>query len=124
MSHREGCWCDACTIRELRVEVERLREFIRTAALNKGVPQSVVDAALAARLAEAEREADLYHTAMESLRSTKMKHGLCQPRERMACTHCNAVDRLDAMLAAYKGRRLVASLTGAAVSAGDVDGSR
>lgn len=25
MSHRQGCWCDACTIRELRTEVERLK---------------------------------------------------------------------------------------------------
>ena len=64
MSHREGCWCDACTIRELRAEVERLREFIRTAALNKGVPQSVVDAALAARLASADIEATSLLMAM------------------------------------------------------------
>lgn len=61
-----------------------------------------------ARLAEAERDAEKYHVAMTAWKRTKMEHGLCQPRSRKACSHCNAVDELDAMLAAYKGRRITA----------------
>lgn len=37
------------------------------------------------------------------LRDTKMKHGLCQPRERKACTACGAKEHLDEILSKWKG---------------------
>lgn len=40
---------------------------------------------------------------LDLLRATKMKHGICQPRERKACTACNAQEELDAILAKWKG---------------------
>jgi len=44
-----------------------------------------------------------YHKVMALLRSTKMEHGLCQPRSRRACTHCNAVDELNELISGYHG---------------------
>lgn len=49
----------------------------------------------------------LYNRVMSLLRSTRMEHGLCQPRERRACTHCNAVDDLNKMVDEYKGARII-----------------
>jgi len=49
---------------------------------------------------------DKYHNVMELLKQTKMKHGLCKPRERRACTHCNALDDLDKLISEYKGRKI------------------
>jgi hypothetical protein len=75
-----------------------------------------------ARLEEAERNAVLYFDAMDAWKRTKMKHGLCEPRSRKACSHCNAVDALDAMLSKYKGRRIVAhSAIDAARAAGSAE---
>lgn len=51
----------------------------------------------------------LYNRVMSLLRNTKMPHGLCEPRERKACTHCNAEEELDKMLSEYKGARIVQS---------------
>jgi len=48
-----------------------------------------------------------YNRVMGLLRNTKMPHGLCEPRERKACTHCNAVEELDKIIAEYKGARIV-----------------
>jgi len=48
-----------------------------------------------------------YNRVMGLLRNTKMPHGLCEPRERKACTHCNAVEELDKLIAEYKGARIV-----------------
>lgn len=50
-----------------------------------------------------------YNRLMLLLRNTKMEHGLCQPRERKACTACNAQDELDTIIAGYKGARIVMS---------------
>lgn len=50
-----------------------------------------------------------YHRVMSLLQSTKMEHGLCKPRERRACTACNACDDLDKMIDEYKGPKVVAS---------------
>lgn len=44
-----------------------------------------------------------YHQVMSLLRSSKMQHGLCKPRERRACTACNAQEKLDKLVAEYKG---------------------
>jgi hypothetical protein len=49
-------------------------------------------------------DSEAYHRVMQRLRDTKRPHGLCQPRERRACTHCNAQDELDEMVKDYKGR--------------------
>ncbi len=49
-----------------------------------------------------------YHEVMQLLRRTKMEHGACKPRTRRACTHCNALEELDKLLAEYKGPRIVA----------------
>ena len=48
-----------------------------------------------------------FHEVMGALRRTKMEHGLCEPVERNACTHCAAQRKLDKMLAEYKGPRIV-----------------
>jgi len=48
-----------------------------------------------------------YHRIMGWLRATKMQHGQCQPRERLACTHCNAVDNLEAAITAYRGQPVI-----------------
>lgn len=45
-----------------------------------------------------------YHQVMGLLRDMQMEHGTCQPRERRACTACNAKDDLDKLLAEYKGQ--------------------
>ena len=55
-----------------------------------------------------------YNRVMGLLQNTKMPHGLCEPRERKACTHCNAVEELDKLIAEYKGARIV--LAGAATT--------
>ena len=48
-------------------------------------------------------DAAKFHRSMSLLRKTKLKHGLRQPRERRACTHCNAVEDIEKMLAEYRG---------------------
>jgi hypothetical protein len=48
-------------------------------------------------------DAQKFHRLMALLRNTKMKHGLCKPRERRACTHCNALDDIEAMIKEYRG---------------------
>ena len=50
-----------------------------------------------------DEDARNYHSVMGWLRDLTMEHGLCVPRERLACTHCNARDNLDKHLAEYKG---------------------
>lgn len=44
-----------------------------------------------------------YYRVMDLLRRTRMEHGLCEPRSRRACTHCNAVDDLKVLVDEYKG---------------------
>ena len=44
-----------------------------------------------------------YHRVMQLLVNARMQHGLCQPRERKACTACNAQDDLEKMVDEYKG---------------------
>lgn len=48
-------------------------------------------------------DAAKFHQVMSLLSNLQMPHGTCRPRERRACTHCNARDDLDKMLAEYKG---------------------
>lgn len=43
---------------------------------------------------------------MAMLRDTGMEHGLCEPRERRACTACNASDDLVKLAAEWKGPRV------------------
>lgn len=58
----------------------------------------------ATRLQKVEQQ---FHEVMGALRRTKMEHGLCEPVERNACTHCAAQRKLDKMLAEYKGPRVI-----------------
>lgn len=60
-------------------------------------------AQLAHELAEAKADAAAYHRVMSLLLATKMEHGLCKPRSRRACTHCNAREELERLLTAYGG---------------------
>jgi hypothetical protein len=46
---------------------------------------------------------------MNALKWTKREHGLCQPRSRRACSHCNALETIDQMIADYKGPRIILS---------------
>lgn len=48
-----------------------------------------------------------FHAVMSLLQAMQMEHGLCEPRSRRACTHCNAKDDLDALVKAYKGHPVV-----------------
>lgn len=65
------------------------------------------DAGAAEEVAKLRRESDELHRVMNLLRSMQMEHGTCQPRERRACTHCNASDDLKKIVAEYKGRPVV-----------------
>lgn len=67
-------------------------------------------------VAIAEGDAFRYHKAMHCLLNMQMQHGLCEPRSRKACTHCNAKDRLDAMIAEYRGPMVVLNATAAATT--------
>lgn len=58
-------------------------------------------------ISELKADAETFHTVMGLLRDMQMQHGLCQPRSRLACTHCNAKDELDKLLADYKGPRVI-----------------
>lgn len=60
-------------------------------------------------LKNAAKDAVQYHRVMALLQNTSMEHGTCQPRERRACTHCNAVDDLKKMTDEYKGPRVTTS---------------
>lgn len=59
------------------------------------------------RYADIEKDSRKYRAAYDHvlglLRSTKREHGLCQPRERKACTACNAQEELDIILSGWKG---------------------
>ena len=86
-------------IRSLRTHlegVERDREQFRrrVATLEK----RIVEVAKDARDQRAGRD-----HILGLLRSTKMKHGTCQPRERKACTACNAQEKLDKIVSEWKG---------------------
>ena len=48
-------------------------------------------------------EAQMYHRIMQLLRDSRKEHGTCQPRERRACTACNAAEEIDALLEEYRG---------------------
>lgn len=48
-------------------------------------------------------DAQKYHRVMQLLRDMRMEHGLCKPRERKACTACNAKDALNKMIDEYTG---------------------
>lgn len=43
------------------------------------------------------------------LRNTRMEHGLCYPRERRACTHCNSREQLEKIVIAWKGHKVYAT---------------
>ncbi len=80
-------------------EIERLEEICRSYGgliLQKN-----------ARIAELEKEAELFHEVMDCLRKMKMEHGLCEPRERRACSHCKGANDLQMIVATYKGRKVV-----------------
>ena len=59
------------------------------------------------RLDKAEKDARKYRGDYDHvlglIRSTKMYHGTCKPRERKACTACNAQEELDKILSGWKG---------------------
>ena len=68
-------------------------------------------ASLELRLRELERDAEAVECErsriLSLVRSTRMpKHGICQPRERKACTICNANDALDEILREWGGGRI------------------
>jgi hypothetical protein len=63
----------------------------------------------AAQLSALKEDAASYHKLMGLFAATRMEHGTCQPRARRACTHCNAVDDIAAMVKAYAGPMVVRS---------------
>lgn len=50
-----------------------------------------------------------YIEVMEALKRSRMDHGLCKPVERHACTACAAQRKLDDLIVAYKGPKIVLS---------------
>jgi hypothetical protein len=63
-----------------------------------------------ADLERLQRDAERYYRVMDLLRdSMHMKHGLCEPRERRACTRCNATDDLAQMVSEYRGAPIIAA---------------
>lgn len=56
-----------------------------------------------------ENTAQNYYKVMDLLQRTKMDHGLCKPRSRRACSHCNAVDDLEILTNEYLGAPIVLS---------------
>ncbi len=47
-----------------------------------------------------------YEHVMGLCRSAVMVHGICQPRERKACTACNAIDEMRALVAEWGGHTI------------------
>lgn len=54
-------------------------------------------------------EAQAFHKVVSCLRDMKLEHGLCQPRSRRACAHCNSRDELELLVAAYRGPHVILS---------------
>ena len=45
-----------------------------------------------------------YHKVMGWLKDMKRPHGVCEPPERNACTHCMSKRKLEEHIAQYRGR--------------------
>lgn len=71
--------------------------------------QNYARAAIAQAQSCVPAESELFHEVMGCLRDMQMPHGLCKPRSRMACTNCNASDRLQAVISAYRGPQVIAA---------------
>ncbi len=52
-----------------------------------------------------QEDAENYHRVMGWLQDMSQPHGLCSPRSRLACTHCNAKDGLAQLRQGYRGPR-------------------
>lgn len=50
-----------------------------------------------------------YHKLLALLIDTTRPHGLCEPRNRHACLHCNAQDEIDRIVSSYQVRPFVKS---------------
>lgn len=92
MSLTEGrCWCGSLLVGQPHNCIgtkERIQELI--AEIN--------------RLEGAELRANLkVERILDLLKTTKLEHGICQPRSRRACAACNAQDELNIVLAEWKG---------------------
>lgn len=113
---------EKCVAKEFEVYgLNRATQTLRSAlmgvkrAFSTGAMRAIADQALndSTNPTEIERwDESSYHRVMHLLRATKMPHGLCHPRERKACTACNAQDKLDQLIAEYKGEPIHAQLTG------------
>lgn len=54
-----------------------------------------------------------YHLVMQHLQNMQMKHGLCEPRSRLACTHCNSKDALAGLVSNYNGPKIYPAIASA-----------
>lgn len=63
------------------------------------------DAGAPKEVAKLRRESERFHRVMGPLPNMQMEHGTCRPRERRACTHCDAKDDLIKLLAKCTGQR-------------------
>jgi len=100
---------------ELRRSAERWRQRALSPHLDgDGTPMlwSRLFADADASLQVAERDAAAFHRVMQLLRDMLKPHGTCKPRERKACTACNAMDELARILSDYKGAPLKLSEQG------------
>jgi hypothetical protein len=84
-------------------EFARLRDVLAPAT------RKAIESALRAAVPEVPAEIELFHEVMRCLQDMKMPHGLCKPRSKMACTNCNAIDRLQAIFFSYRGPRVIAA---------------
>lgn len=99
----DGIKCDR-RVGDKEAMLANCARFIERRCEGGGWPTYVALEAEASRL---RADSDAYHRVMSLLRNTQMDHGLCQPRERRACTHCNAQDELNELVKRYKGRPIV-----------------
>ena len=103
-----GAECMVCDRRDCTAMRQENAALIAKCTEIAECNQDLADTArrLGHALEEAQREAYAYHEIMGALRRAKMEHGLCEPKERHACTRCEAERRIERMLSEYKGRRV------------------
>jgi len=89
--HMEGCFLD-----RILVKADDIKRF--ASAWNERAHQ--INPAVSS-------DAQMFHIVMQHLQNMNMEHGLCQPRERMACTNCNSREALKKIEMSYQGPRIM-----------------
>ena len=96
-------------IAELKATVERGKSVVRHDLIALGERAKLI-MELEAQLLGARKDAERFHEAMQCFKDMQLPHGLCKPRSRMACTNCNAADRLRELVDSYRGPKVVSAI--------------